>query len=428
MRTTRAGRFYELGKLGAKVTASYASLSFKDGSAQEGLIDEKNRRNARLLAETLTELKGPILKMGQLATLFDAYLPPDLAEAFALLHDEVPPEKKRAVHKVFKAEMGAPPGELFAEFDDEPVAGASLGQVHRARLPDGREAAIKVQYPGARKALDSDFKMLGTLVGMARAGQAALGKGVDLKGAFRELRAQIALELDYFREKENLLLFRRIFENHPDVCVPRVYEEFCASRVLAMEYLEGERLRRALPELDTPARERIGRALVEAFARPLLDHGVLHADPHPGNYLVMPDGRLGLLDYGCVKRFSPAAHSAFRVLYGGICREDAESFVEAARVLGLSIREEEARAMFGGSRGRVPMGEGVEVGEAEEADDLVERSVDLIFAGFYSIQDGFFPPELVFFGRALAGLYAHLSLLDVDVDTSRIIADCLGDP
>src|SRR5690606_37648375 len=195
------------------------------------------------------------------------------------------------------------PDVLFAHFDRAPMAAASLGQVHRARLHDGREVVVKIQYPGVEQGLKGDLANLNTLVRTL----SLTGGALDGTAYFNEIRAQLLLELDYRREARLAQDFREAVGSFAALEVPRVVEAHSADRVLVLELLEGPTLQRWLESDPSPdERTRVSRQLVEATFGPFLLAGRVHADPHPGNYLVMPDGRLGILDFGAVKQLEPA--------------------------------------------------------------------------------------------------------------------------
>jgi predicted unusual protein kinase regulating ubiquinone biosynthesis (AarF/ABC1/UbiB family) len=272
---------------------------------------------AEKLAATLGDLKGAAMKIGQVAAMDADLLTPELRAILARLQNDAPPMPYRDVEEVVVQELGAPPADLFLEFDRAPMAAASLGQVHRARLHDGREVAVKVQYPGIGQALAADLDNLGTVM---KAVRLALG---EVSRYYAEIRAELLHELDYRREADLCRMFAEAARPVADLKVPEVIPDRSAARVLTLERLPGRTLKDFLagPRAPDEERFRVARLLTRAVYGPFVAAGVVHADPHPGNYLLMPDGRLGLVDYGSVKRFSDrfvsGARRALRVGLSG---------------------------------------------------------------------------------------------------------------
>ena len=204
----------------------------------------------------------------------------------------------------FRNELGRNPEEVFDAFERDAFAAASLGQVHRARLKSGERIAVKIQYPGIDRSIESDFANLKAMLSTIRLSREQYGEVWD---AVEEIRSHFAREVDYVQEAETIDEFRRLLRDRDDVRIPRVHRSFSTRRVLTMERLEGKHLRdwlRSKPSQE----ERDGTAtrLLDLFFRQALDFALLHADPHPGNYLFMEDGRIGLLDFGCSKKFDRA--------------------------------------------------------------------------------------------------------------------------
>ncbi|HZH03892.1 MAG TPA: AarF/ABC1/UbiB kinase family protein, partial [Myxococcaceae bacterium] len=234
------------------------------------------------------------------------------------------------------------PGSLFATFDREPLAAASLGQVHRATLEDGRPVVVKVQYPGVDDALKSDLENLGVLVKAL----AKTSRALDGRTYYQELQREFAAELDYQREATLCRAFGEVVSSIEGLRVPHVIEERTASRVLTLEYLPGPTLR-TFAEAGPSAEERfrVSRLLVRAIYGPFLKAGWIHSDPHPGNFIVMPNGQLGLVDFGSVKQFSESFVQANRRTLLRALAHDVEDVVQVLRDVGftLDLPEPEAR-------------------------------------------------------------------------------------
>jgi predicted unusual protein kinase regulating ubiquinone biosynthesis (AarF/ABC1/UbiB family) len=276
------------------------------GLASEVISPEIQQRTAEQLFSVLGQLKGGAMKFGQALSVFEAALPAELAgpyrQALTRLQEAAPPLPAASVHKVLAAQLGPDWRELFAEFDDTPAAAASIGQVHRAVWRDGgREVAVKVQYPGAGEALISDLKQLSRLAGMFR----IIQPGIDVKPLVVELRARITEELDYELEAEAQRAFATAYEDDDEIFVPPVVA--AAPRVLVTEWIEGTPLSKIISDGTQEERDAAGRLMATLhFSAPERTY-LLHADPHPGNFRILPDGRLGVIDFGAVARL-PEGH------------------------------------------------------------------------------------------------------------------------
>lgn len=270
------------------------------GRPAEIVAQEIQQRTAEQIFRVLGELKGGALKLGQALSIFEAALPPEIAGPYRAtltkLQESAPPLPAATVHKVLELDLGPDWRSEFAEFDDKPAAAASIGQVHRAVWRDGRQVAVKIQYPGAAKALTNDFTQLsrvGMLFGI-------LMPGLDVKPMLEELRARVVEELDYRLEAEAQQAFADALAGDPDILVPNVVA--ATDHVLVSEWMDGTPLAEIIssgtPEQRNGAGMRLVRFLFSGPARA----GLLHADPHPGNFRLLPDGRLGVLDFGAVDR------------------------------------------------------------------------------------------------------------------------------
>ena len=275
---------------------------------------EIQQRTADQVFRVLGELKGGAMKLGQALSVFEAALPPEIAEPYRAtltrLQESAPPLPALTIHKVLAGDMGEQWRDSFAEFDDQPTAAASIGQVYRAIWHDGRQVAVKVQYPGAGRALISD---LNQLVRCARL-FGALMPGLDAKPLLAGLRDRVAEELDYRLEAAAQQAFAAAYACDPDVCVPRVV---CVSdHVLVSEWLDGIPLARIIANGTAAQRDRAGIMLIRFLFSGPARAGLLHADPHPGNFRLLAGGRLGVLDFGAVDRLP----DGFPPIFGRVLR------------------------------------------------------------------------------------------------------------
>jgi predicted unusual protein kinase regulating ubiquinone biosynthesis (AarF/ABC1/UbiB family) len=270
------------------------------GRPAEIVAQEIQQRTADQIFRVLGELKGGAMKLGQALSIFEAALPPEIASPYRAtltkLQEAAPPLPARTVHQVLTRELGEDWRDFFAEFSDTPAAAASIGQVHEAVWHDGRRIAVKIQYPGAGRALISDFTQLsraGWLFGL-------LMPGLEVKPLLDELRDRVSEELDYELEAMSQQMFADAYEGDPDIYVPNVV--MGTKQVLVSDWMDGTPLSRIIREGSKEDRDRAGILLVRFLFSGPSRAGLLHADPHPGNFRLLDDGRLGVLDFGAVDR------------------------------------------------------------------------------------------------------------------------------
>jgi predicted unusual protein kinase regulating ubiquinone biosynthesis (AarF/ABC1/UbiB family) len=303
------------------------------GRPAEAVAAEMQARTAEQIFKVLGELKGGAMKFGQAMSIFEAALPEEFAAPYRAtltkLQEAAPPMPAATVRGVLAESLGKGWRRKFTDFDDRPAAAASIGQVHRAVWRDGRPVAVKVQYPGAGDALMGDLNAisrLGRLFG-------SWMPGLDIGPVLTELKDRVAEELDYDLEAEAQAQFAAAYEGSPDIAIPRPVAH--GGKVLVSEWMEGTPLSELIAHGSQEERDRVGLLYVRfLFSGPALA-GLLHADPHPGNYRVLPDGRLGVLDFGAVARLPdglpPSIGRIMRVAMSG----DAEAVLEGLRAEGF---------------------------------------------------------------------------------------------
>ncbi len=270
------------------------------GRSAEMVAQEIQRRTAEQIFRVLGELKGGAMKLGQALSIFEAALPPEIAAPYRAtltrLQESAPPLPAATVHRVLADDLGPDWRSQFASFSDSPAAAASIGQVHKAVWHDGRTVAVKIQYPGAGRALLGDFSQLarlGRLFGM-------LMPGLEVKPLLDELRVRMAEELDYVKEAAAQRRFAQAYLGDRDIYVPDVVA--AAPHVLVTEWMDGTPLSAVISAGSKADRDRAGILLVRFLFSGPARAGLLHADPHPGNFRLLPDGRLGVIDFGAVDR------------------------------------------------------------------------------------------------------------------------------
>ncbi|MGX5187663.1 ABC1 kinase family protein [Streptomyces avermitilis] len=310
------------------------------GKSAEIVGRELQQRTAEQLFKVLGELKGGAMKFGQALSVFESALPEEVAgpyrAALTKLQEAAPPMPTRTVHAVLQERLGEDWQELFLEFEDKPSAAASIGQVHRGVWHDGREVAVKVQYPGAGEALLSDLNQLSRFARLL----GPLIPGMDIKPLITELRDRVSEELDYALEAQAQLAHAEEFADDPDVVVPAVVHQ--SEQILVTEWIDGIPLSEVIADGTQEQRDRAGQLLARFLFSGPARTGLLHADPHPGNFRLLPDGfdekagwRLGVLDFGTVDRLpgglpTPIGDSLRMTLDG-----DAESVYELLREEGF---------------------------------------------------------------------------------------------
>jgi predicted unusual protein kinase regulating ubiquinone biosynthesis (AarF/ABC1/UbiB family) len=289
------------------------------GRPAEIVAAEIQQRTAEQIFRVLGELKGGAMKLGQALSVFEAALPPEIAGPYRAtltkLQESAPPLPARTVHQVLAGDLGPDWLDQFREFSDTPTAAASIGQVHRAVWQDGRQVAVKIQYPGAGRALLSDFTQLSRAARLF----GVIMPGLDVKPLLDELRARLSEELDYELEASAQQAFADAFDGDPDISVPNVVA--ASPHVLITEWMDGTPLSRVISEGSQAERNQAGLLFTRFLFSGPARAGLLHADPHPGNFRVLADGRLGVLDFGAVDRlpggFPPFIGQVLRIIHDG---------------------------------------------------------------------------------------------------------------
>ena len=328
IRTGRIGRTAGVGGMVAGQGLRWAGTRLaniaRDDQKSKRATDDRVAAIAVQIARQLGEMKGAAMKIGQVLSTVEM---PGLSEegqeefraALAQLRDNAPTFGFDDIRKVVEADLGLTIEDAFAEFDPEAFAAASIGQVHRAVTHDGEEVAVKVQYPGVAEAVEVDLRNLHLILRLVK----RMAPGLDVKAVGGEIRERISEELDYELEAQNHRSLERAFRGHPFAVVPRVHTGLSGRRVLVSDYLEGARFD-AVKEMDEATRDRYGEIVFRFFfdrERTLMILG----DPHPGNYLLLPDGRVGFLDFGMVRRIPLEHFERERALGKAIGEGDAET-------------------------------------------------------------------------------------------------------
>jgi predicted unusual protein kinase regulating ubiquinone biosynthesis (AarF/ABC1/UbiB family) len=407
--SARATRY---ARVGANVGGVAARIA---GGMLMGRSSDGDRRNAAALTAALGGLKGPLMKVAQLLATIPEAVPAEYAEELRKLQSEAPPMGWTFVKRRMIAELGADWASKFAEFEKEPAAAASLGQVHRARTLDGRALACKLQYPDMESAVEADLSQLDLLFSIHR----RMSNVIDTREIKHEIADRIREELDYTREARHAALYADVLAHESLVRVPKVETALSTRRLLSLEWLEGEKMLGFTGE-DEEVRNRLAEAMFKAWWHPFSHVGVIHGDPHLGNYTVFRNangepGGINLLDYGCIRIFPPSFVGGVVDLYRGLLEGDEARVVQAYETWGFKNLNRElieilsiwARFIFG------PL-----------LDDRVRTIADGVSPGEYGRKEAFrvhqalkekgpvtIPREFVFMDRAaigLGGVFLHL--------------------
>jgi predicted unusual protein kinase regulating ubiquinone biosynthesis (AarF/ABC1/UbiB family) len=411
VQTGRLKRLSRIAYLTARTTGDLLANAAKRKLGSDG--DPDFRKAAERILGTLGELKGAALKLGQALAMDPDALPAEARAIVARLLSQAPQRMAfEQVAEVVRAELGAPPDELFASFDREPLAAASLGQVHAARLREGGEVVVKVQYPGVDKALESDLANAAALV----RGLSLTGQALDGRAYYDELRASLLRELDYREEAAQCRAWARAAQLYPELVAPEPVDERTSRRVLTLTRLFGPTLLDFI-ESDPSAEERfrVARLLVFAIWGPFYAARLIHGDPHPGNFLVQADGRLGVLDFGATKLLSERFAATYRSLLAananGTPRPDIGPALERAGFHFLGDEREEAYELCD-KLGDIVERPALKDGEHDFGDDTIVRDVRRLLHSEPRLALSIKPPaEAVLFYRAAAGLLQDLRLL-----------------
>ena len=317
---SRLGRTYRLARLATDTSARFAlgmakRAVGKEAEGEERRDLEEHRKIAERAVDILGNMKGLAMKAGQIISYVDDWMPDDVRPAYqgvlSKLQAKAPVVPLAEMLNVFIDEVGEPPDEIFKEFDDEPIAAASIGQVYRAVLPTGERVAVKIQYPGIDQIIKSDLKNLDMLENVMRA--STLGR-LDVSQSLQDIKLKINEELDYRQEVAHQKYFADLYRDHPKIVIPKIYDEFSHQRVMTSELLEGKSYYDFRDSATQDERNRASETLYEFVFGSFHRQAVFNADPHPGNNIFMDDEKIGFLDFGCVQRFPLEVPGKFRHL------------------------------------------------------------------------------------------------------------------
>jgi predicted unusual protein kinase regulating ubiquinone biosynthesis (AarF/ABC1/UbiB family) len=412
----------------ARVGANVGGVAARIAGAR--LFGREGEGNAAALAQALGGLKGPLMKVAQLLSTIPDVLPPEYAEELSKLQSQAPPMGWAFVKRRMMAELGPDWASRFGSFEREPAAAASLGQVHRATAKDGSALACKLQYADMQSAVEADLSQLQVLFAIHR----RMDPAIDTREIYKEISERVREELDYRREAKHAALYRDIFGRLgvTEVRAPNIWPELSTGRLLTMDWLEGQRLL-AFKTAPLAIRNRLARAMFTAWWRPYAQTGVIHGDPHLGNYTVFSEGGepqgINLLDYGCIRIFHASFVGGVVDLYHGLLEGDDKRIVHAYETWGFkNLRKDMietlniwARFIYG------PL-----------LDDRVRTIADGVSPGEYGRREAFrvhqalkrkgpvtVPREFVFMDRAAVGLGGVFLHLGAELNFHRLFQETI---
>jgi len=421
---TRASRSAAMATVGARAGGHYAlhraRRAFASAERQQHLDHQFELQTAESITEALGNMKGAMMKLGQMASYLDQGLPEHVREALAELQSNAPPMSAELAAQVVQAELGQDPADMFDTWDPEPIAAASIGQVHRAITRDGRAVAVKVQYPGVGEAITADLDNAGLLFGAI----GMLFPGLEPEPLVAELRERLVEELDYRLEAAHQRLFADFYRDHPFIHVPEVVDELSTQRVLTTELAEGVRFEE-MERWSQDERDLAAETIFRFVFGSLYRLNAFNGDPHPGNYLFRPGGQVTFLDFGLVKRFSREELDVLRrMIEAMVLHRDIatyRSIVEEIGMLkpGLDFSDEEVEDYFGHFYEFVLRDEVTTI-TSEYASETVRRFFDTSGPHGRIMKAANVPPAFVIIQRINLGLYAIFGQLHATANWRRI--------
>tara|TARA_B100000686_G_scaffold124444_1_gene131807 strand:- start:3952 stop:5319 length:1368 start_codon:yes stop_codon:yes gene_type:complete len=416
----RAGRY-------AKVTGTMGGLAAKMAGQKYLGRNIDKPEHARALTAALGNLKGPLLKVAQLLVTIPQALPPEYAAELQQLQADAPPMGWPFVKRRMRAELGPDWQSHFTDFTKEAVAAASLGQVHRGTTTDGQDVACKLQYPDMESAVKSDLSQLKLILSIF----ARYDKAIDTREIYQEITERLFEELDYKREAKQTKLYDYMLRNEPGVHIPQVVDELSTGRLLTASWQNGARIL-TFKDADSDVRAAIALNMFRAWYVPLCEYGIIHGDPHLGNYTVRPDHSLNLLDFGCVRIFPPRFVKGVVELYRALRDNDDARAVYAYECWGfediskdlLDVLNVWARFLYGPIlEDKIrPIGELQEGGGVYGRDTAEKVHMELRRVGGVTV-----PREFVFMDRAALGLGSVFLHLRAEVNWFQVFNALIDD-
>jgi predicted unusual protein kinase regulating ubiquinone biosynthesis (AarF/ABC1/UbiB family) len=425
----RARRVLKVGELATSMGSSYMWQAlrwpFRSADKRRQALLDTHIKNAVRMVERSKELRGAFMKLVQMLSMRDDILPTEALQVLSVVQSSVPPMDYGLIRKQLIREFGQPPEKLFAEFDAQAFAAASLGQVHKARLLSGEEVVVKVQYPGVEETVEQDLQNLKALLQtFTMIGRDVMRQKVDQSDVYRELEERLHEELDYVNEAKNIALFQKMFRDDDEVLIPDVYPDVSSRRVLTMSLLEGYAFKDILsPGVDQSLKNWVAVKYFRVLWRQIFEYGMLHTDPHPGNYLVTYHPKLAILDFGSIRIFPEAIRKAYHALARAILARDEATMADCFVRLGFLDRGDKPAPLV---RIMYVMFEPVLQDRVYNPRDFnsVEKAMEVATIGF---ENRLFkaPGHRVFLARALIGLDAYVKQFGTTLNWHREFRRCV---
>ncbi|MCB1167730.1 MAG: AarF/ABC1/UbiB kinase family protein [Leptospiraceae bacterium] len=415
-----------VGGLGASLLGAFVRKPFQNDEKRAGFLEQMWIHEAQRLVDRLGSMKGAAMKLGQMLSLHEHILPPEAARILSQLQKAAPPVSFSVIHEVLQEDLGSRLDQFLESLDEQPFASASIGQVHRGRLKDGREVVLKVQYPGVDKAVKQDMKQLrwmaGPMVNFVTGGSAG--------PIFDELEEVMILELDYVQELENLQKMQGLLEGDSTRKAPAAVPELSSARVLTMELATGLGFDEALsPEIDQSLRDQWAQRLAATFAQGVFSHRFLHADPNAANFAFNLDGSLTIYDFGCMKLVPWKLSRGYGKLVRAVLEDRDENVPEILAEVGihrtggkpieislLKPHADMVRQVFGS--------DGYRFGENR---DLYDAIMDLGRKQWFDSMGIQFPRDIIFIHRTLGGYFGNFSRLKAAGPWRSILLQAMED-
>jgi len=421
--TGRISRFMKLSALSAGASTRYFGQRvrgmFQEPEARAEAMLKTHMKTAQKTVEVMGNLKGAVMKVGQMIS-FNAdngVLPPELTSVFGRLQSQAPTLPYPSIRAQIVRELKEPPEKLFASFDEQPMAAASLGQVHAARLHSGEEVVVKIQYPGIDKTIESDLWQLRSVFKAS----GLVGRAAEAELIFQEVKERLTEELDYELEAKNLLQFREFFADDPRILIPRYIPELSSRRVLTMERMDGLELEQVLALHPEQAwRNALGATLYDLLLRQLIELRRLHADPQLGNFRFLEDGRVIMLDLGCVKSFDDAFMEPYLDSIEARIRGDRDWMARCLSDLGVLPEGNDAARELIFEFADLVMRPLLEVPYRFADDGQVISELKAIAPRFLAFPEVQGHPDLVFLHRTYLGFFFIVSRLRAEGDWQTI--------
>ncbi|MDO8614355.1 MAG: AarF/UbiB family protein [Dehalococcoidia bacterium] len=337
--TDRLDRFLSVGTLAARMYLGYKAISLAEKRLHIEDGERRRRRHHRWSAQRFYDVavsrQGLLIKLGQIIGSRPDLIPDEYIEVLSRLQDRVPPKPFPVIKRAIERRLERPLADVFTEFDETPIASASLAQVHRARLQDGRDVAVKVQYPGIQAIVENDLRNIRFLLRLL----AVFERNLDFTPIIQEISQNVPMELDFINEGHNAEQIAKNFAGRDDIIVPTICWEYSSRRLLVMQYVDGvkitdlEGMQRA--GIDPQA---VAQLVTDVYCEQLFLHGMFHADPHPGNLFVLPGPRLVMLDFGLCRQYDDKFRLGYARLVESLLTWNVAEMVQAYQDLGVKVR------------------------------------------------------------------------------------------